>query len=75
MPRGEGISVGVIMGVVSAGFLLAAVIGPRRLWWWLKAWSYRNPEQNEPSEAAFAVQRAAYVGFAIVSFMIAVNTA
>mgnify|MGYP001640235234 CR=1 FL=1 len=37
--------------------LLWSVIDPRGLWEVTSSWQFRNPEANEPSDSAFAVQR------------------
>ncbi|MBM7786341.1 hypothetical protein [Tenggerimyces flavus] len=45
------------------------IISPRSQWRVLHAWLYRNPEANEPSDAAYTAQR---VGNAFVLVMIVV---
>lgn len=54
-------------------FLLPSVISPRWVWQHTAAWSFRNPEANEPSDAGYATQRAGAViaVVLIVGFMIA----
>ena len=44
----------ILLGIVS---LAATIIGPRRLWWALRAWSYRDPIANEPSDVAYSFER------------------
>lgn len=60
------------LGFVSL-FLLPSVISPRWVWRNTAAWSFRNPEANEPSDAGYAMQRVgAIIGLTmIVGFMIA----
>lgn len=41
-------------------FVVAALFGvmaarPSATWWRLNAWSYRNPEANEPSDTSYAI--------------------
>jgi len=48
---------------------LWGVLSPRSLWEFSAAWSYKNPEANEPSEAGFAAQRVAY-GAALVLLIV-----
>ncbi|MGW2702669.1 hypothetical protein [Streptomyces sp. NPDC001340] len=56
-------------------FLFAAVVtalglaNQRKLYWRFAAWRFRNPEANEPSDAAFAWQRGLlFVGAAVLVF-------
>jgi hypothetical protein len=49
--------------LVITGLFLGALgawmaISPRSLFWRTAAWQYRNPEANEPSDAAYALRRA-----------------
>ena len=37
--------------------LLWSVIDPRGVWEVTSSWQFRNPEVNEPSDSAFAMQR------------------
>ncbi|MGH3730142.1 MAG: hypothetical protein ACRDTU_15540 [Micromonosporaceae bacterium] len=41
------------------------MISPQSAWRTLRAWQYKNPEANEPSEAAYATERVVS-GFALV---------
>lgn len=43
------------------GCLLLALLDPRAVWQRTTAWSYRNPEAVEPSDAAFAASRITHV--------------
>ncbi|SDT14366.1 DUF6199 family natural product biosynthesis protein [Actinoplanes derwentensis] len=47
----------VLILIPVAAMLLWSVISPRSQWRILAAWSYRDPEANEPSDAAFALTR------------------
>ncbi|MEU5595981.1 hypothetical protein [Streptomyces sp. NPDC020298] len=56
-------------------FLLAAALAAlgladqRKLYWRFAAWRFRNPEANEPSDAAFAWQRGVlFVAAAVIVF-------
>ncbi|GAA0901846.1 DUF6199 family natural product biosynthesis protein [Pseudonocardia zijingensis] len=55
----------LIMGVV---MLLLAVVDQRALWRATAAWQYRNPEANEPSDAALALSRVGLVVSALFFF-------
>jgi hypothetical protein len=68
-PRGDGnvdrdVVTGLCLGF-GALFLLVLLVGvfadQQRLWWRGEAWSYRHPEANEPSAAAFAANRAGMI--------------
>ena len=61
----------ILIGLIS---LIAATIGPRRLWWSLQSRSYSDPEANEPSDAAFGVERFVLVAVAIVMLVIGLAT-
>lgn len=43
--------------VVAGGIFLWGVISPRSQWQLLQGWAFRNPEANEPSDAAYALTR------------------
>ena len=61
----------ILIGLIS---LIAATIGPRRLWWSLQSWSYSDPEANEPSDAAFGVERFVLVAVSIVMLVFGLAT-
>ena len=61
----------ILLGLVS---LAATIIGPRRLWWSLHAWSYRNPEANEPSDSAFGIERFVLAVIAVVALAVGAAT-
>ncbi|HIV57599.1 MAG TPA: hypothetical protein H9902_06540 [Candidatus Stackebrandtia faecavium] len=53
--------------IFCCGLLLWGAISPRSMWQTLQSWQFKNPEANEPSEAAFAFSRvASIVGLVIV---------
>ncbi|MGA5131734.1 hypothetical protein ACPCTO_18195 [Streptomyces olivoreticuli] len=43
--------------VLAAALFLVACVGPQAIYWGSRAWQYRDPKANEPSAAAYAVQR------------------
>lgn len=46
--------------VILVGVLVGAVLvaSPRRIWWATQSWKFRDPEANEPSDAAYGMTRA-----------------
>lgn len=67
---------GLVILFVLFMWLLALVlfglgcVGPRRLYWAVKANWYRDPAANEPSEGAYKVQRvAAFVSAGVLVFL------
>ena len=59
-----------ISGIAS---LVAAAIGPRNLWWALRSWAYRDPAANEPSDAAYDVERVVLILFAVFALVVGVS--
>jgi len=47
----------ILFVVVIIPMLLWSVIDPRGVWEVTSSWQFRNPEVNEPSDSAFAMQR------------------
>ncbi len=45
----------IVVGVLVGGVMAAS---PRRIWWATQSWKFRNPEANEPSDAAYGMTRA-----------------
>ncbi|MFG2042891.1 DUF6199 family natural product biosynthesis protein [Dactylosporangium sp. NPDC048998] len=43
--------------ILLLALLLWGVISPESQWRTLQAWSYRNPEANEPSDTAYTLTR------------------
>ncbi|MEU2873656.1 hypothetical protein ABZ769_31395 [Streptomyces olivoreticuli] len=52
--------------VIAGVFLLLGCVNPRAVYWGARAWQYRKPEANEPSEAFYAFQRIGAFASAIV---------
>ncbi|MGW0980382.1 hypothetical protein ACWD33_06040 [Streptomyces xiamenensis] len=65
----------VLLAVVGGAFALLAWVGPRKLYWALGAWIHRDPQANEPSDAAYTVQRFGYIALSAASFVGAFSTA
>lgn len=57
----------IFMMVLCGAISLWGVINPRAFWKKTAAWSFKHPDANEPSDAGFAVQRAAYAFGLLVS--------
>ncbi|WP_116214191.1 hypothetical protein [Streptomyces olivoreticuli] len=56
--------------ILAAGLFLVACINPRAIYWGGRAWQYRDPGANEPSPAAYAMQRVgAFVSAAVLCGM------
>ena len=51
----------VLFVIFACGLLLWGAISPRSMWKTLQSWQFKNPEANEPSEAAFAFSRVASI--------------
>ncbi|MFT9852411.1 DUF6199 family natural product biosynthesis protein, partial [Mycobacteroides abscessus subsp. abscessus] len=47
----------LFLGLIVVPFLLWSIFDPKSQWQVLSSWKYRNPEANEPSEAAYAMMR------------------
>ena len=62
---------GFLMAVVAA-MALWNVLSPRSVWASLSAWRYRDPEANEPSDAAFTVSRIASLVGLVACVVVAV---
>lgn len=61
----------VVMGLV-------AYFGPRRMYWSFDAWRYRNPEANEPSDAAYGLNGCVVwvvFGFLLIASIVATAAA
>lgn len=51
--------------------LLWAAISPESMWSTTSAWQYRDPEANEPSDAAYAMQRVgAVLGLVLIAILV-----
>ncbi|MGW7406903.1 hypothetical protein ACWGI9_24815 [Streptomyces sp. NPDC054833] len=55
--------------MLAAVLVVLGLADQRKLYWRFAAWRFRNPEANEPSDAAFAWQRGVlFVGAAVMVF-------
>jgi hypothetical protein len=45
------------IAAIAAVLALWAVVAPRSQWRAMQSWAFRNPEANEPSDAAYALTR------------------
>jgi len=54
--------------------LAISVIGPRRLWWSLIAWTKRLPDMNEPSDSYYQVTRGVATVLAFVGLIASLVT-
>lgn len=62
----------LLLVLVIAGFLVASVVAPRRVWWATVAWRYADPAANEPSDAAFTATRVVSVLALVIVAAVAV---
>lgn len=56
----------IIVGVATGALMAYA---PKGIWWATTAWTFRNPEANEPSDAAYGLTRVAGVLLAIFTLV------
>lgn len=61
-----GLILMMVVGV-AVGALMAAA--PKGIWWATTAWKFRDPEANEPSDAAYGLTRVAGVLLAIFALL------
>ena len=62
-----------VLVVAMVLILLWAAISPESMWSTTSAWQYRDPEANEPSDAAYAVQRVgAVLGLVLIAILVLV---
>ncbi|MHC9291457.1 DUF6199 family natural product biosynthesis protein [Mycobacterium sp. LTG2003] len=59
----------LVIGIPIGLYLL---LRPRKIWWALESWKYKNPEANEPSEAGYAMQALGGVGVIAAAIIFAV---
>ena len=57
--------------IVVIGFGLAWAVAPREMWRITQGWQYKNSEANEPSDAAYMMQRISAI-VAIVVIVISI---
>jgi hypothetical protein len=46
--------------------LLPLAISPRTVWRVLQSWKYKNPEQNEPSDDLYMLERVSSIGVIVI---------
>ncbi|SER55783.1 hypothetical protein SAMN04488583_5669 [Mycobacterium sp. 88mf] len=60
----------IVVGVLVGGVMAAS---PRRIWWATQSWKFRNPEANEPSDAAYGMTRAGGVFVILLALFLGVS--
>ena len=55
--------------IVVIGFGLAWTVMLREMWRIMQGWQYKNPEANEPSDAAYAMQRISAIVAIVISIV------
>jgi hypothetical protein len=68
-----GIVVFFLVVTVSVGLAIWGAISPRSQWEVMQSWAFKNPEANEPSDAAFAVTRLANIVVLVLLVVAAVG--
>ncbi|CRZ15664.1 DUF6199 family natural product biosynthesis protein [Mycolicibacterium neworleansense] len=58
----------IVIGVPLGLFML---LRPRKIWWATESWKYKNPEANEPSEAAYGMQALGGLFVIVAAFILA----
>lgn len=57
--------------LVAAGIILLwGAISPRSQWWAFNGWAFRNPDANEPSDAAYTVLRVASIALLLLVILL-----
>ena len=57
----------ILFVVVIIPMLLWGIIDPRGMWEATSSWQFRDPEANEPSDSAFAMQRfSAFISLLVI---------
>ncbi|WP_067843416.1 DUF6199 family natural product biosynthesis protein [Mycolicibacterium wolinskyi] len=64
--------VAILCLVIGIPIGLYLLLRPRKIWWALESWKYKNPEANEPSEAGYAMQALGGVGVIAAAIILAV---
>jgi len=63
----------IVLLLIPAGMFVWMIVDPRGAWKAMSAWQYKNPEMNEPSDAAFMLGRISSVfGLVLVIVMMVV---
>ena len=60
----------VLVAVIAVPLLLLQILAPRGVWRATEAWKFRNPDANEPSDAAYAMSRIGAV-FGLIGLIVA----
>ncbi|MGE2713341.1 DUF6199 family natural product biosynthesis protein [Mycolicibacterium litorale] len=60
---GSGVLI-IVVGVAVGALMIAA---PKGIWWATQSWKFRNPEVNEPSDAAYSMTRFGGVVFIVIA--------
>ena len=69
----DGVGIFIVLLLIPAGLFVWMIIDPRGAWKATSAWQYKNPEMNEPSDAAFMIGRISSVlGLILVVVMMVV---
>lgn len=64
--------VAILCLVIGIPIGLYLLLRPRKIWWALESWKYKNPEANEPSEAGYAMQALGGVGVIAAAIIFAI---
>ncbi|MDV3126905.1 hypothetical protein M1247_18430 [Mycobacterium sp. 21AC1] len=58
----------LLVGIPIGLFLL---LRPRQIWWTFQSWKYKNPEANEPSDAAYGMSALGGLGVIVLAIFLA----
>ncbi|MEV6316489.1 hypothetical protein [Streptomyces sp. NPDC051776] len=67
------IGLAIFMGAFALAFLLFGLADQRKIYWRFQARQFRNPEANEPSDAAYTGRRVLLLGVALAAAVMSVN--
>lgn len=63
-PYDPWVALAIIILLIGLPIGLFMLLKPRALWWTFQSWRYKNPEANEPSDAAYAMS--AFSGLIVI---------